>query len=102
MSGCTVVTGSAGERCGAPAVASFTGRDGERFFECEAHVVVVPERAPEIAVGSYVEVEHVGRTKVGFVREVKRSTALVEVGLAGGLGVKVIRRPLAELKAVAR
>lgn len=45
MSGCTVTVGPRGEKCGAPAVASFEGRDGERFFECEAHVMV-PSSAP--------------------------------------------------------
>lgn len=35
---CTVVIGAPMIRCGAPAVASFTARSGERFGECATHV----------------------------------------------------------------
>jgi len=42
---CTVVT-AVGGRCGAPAVTTFVGRNGETFAECVDHAVVVPAAAP--------------------------------------------------------
>lgn len=35
-----------GERCGAPAVTSFTGAHGETFAECAEHAVVIARSTP--------------------------------------------------------
>lgn len=35
---CTVVVGASGQKCGEPAVASFTATTGERFHECRYHL----------------------------------------------------------------
>lgn len=55
---CTVVTGAALHRCGAPAVHSFTSRSGELLHECEDHAVVLPTRTEEWAPGTPVRVVH--------------------------------------------
>ena len=46
---CTVVTGATGARCGAPAVATFTGRGGVVFAECVAHTTGAPAAAVPVA-----------------------------------------------------
>lgn len=49
---CTVVTGPAMERCGAPAARTFTGREGEPFAECRHHAGLpsAPPPPPPAAV----------------------------------------------------
>lgn len=66
---CTVVTGAAGERCGATAVVTFTGRNGDAFAECAEHDVsgIVAKARRAFAVGTTVRVFHAGIAKIGTV-----------------------------------
>jgi len=44
---CTVIVGASGERCGLPAVTTFTSRrTGETFAECAAHAPAAHPAAP--------------------------------------------------------
>lgn len=96
---CTIVTGPNMHRCGRPAVTSFTSaRTGDVFAECEHHAVDTPAPAAPIVVGSRVEVEHVGKVKVGVVTSIRATNCTIDVPLADGR-TKSIDRPIADVRA---
>lgn len=90
-----------GERCGAPAVVTFTGRDGKVFAECAEHDVshIVAPKPSDFAPGVIVVVEHIGIAKVGVVESVARVNAKVRVPLADG-SEKVLSFPVSALALV--
>lgn len=98
---CTVVTGAEMHRCGAPAVLTFTGRDGELFAECEGHALPLPAAAPApVAPGARVRVRHAGVEKIGTVLTVARTRARVEVPVYTGTrraGTKAVTFDLADI-----
>ena len=97
MTTCTIGPDAVtGKRCGAPAVIAFTGRNGERFAECAAHVAPTLVRHNRPVVGAVVTVEHAGLHKAGIVTAVRKTRAEVRVALADGTA-KLITRPIAEL-----
>jgi hypothetical protein len=68
-----------GERCGKPAVATFTGRDGTVYAECAEHYVPTTPRGLGIEVGNHIRVRHAGIIKVGTVVKVTATKVHVEV-----------------------
>ncbi len=94
--GCTIGPRAVtGERCGKPAVTTFTGRDGKVYAECLEHAVTFTPTA-KVAPGDDVAVFHVGLRKLGVVVTVGRVNCRVMVPLARG-GEKLITVPMAEV-----
>lgn len=75
---CTVVIGAPMIRCGAPAVATFTGATGTVYAECADHAAPAIV-APVITIGARVRVRHVGVVKTGVVEKIGPARITVRV-----------------------
>jgi hypothetical protein len=76
-----------GERCGKPAVYTFTGMRGEAFGECAEHYAGYPVGRPigEHFVGEVVPVHRYGKTYYATVTEIgKRGAVYAEFTYGNG------------------
>jgi hypothetical protein len=94
---CTVVTGADGTRCGAPAVAIFTGRNGEEFAECADHAPATSQPPAQLAVGDAVTVHVHGVDKAGTIAHLTPTRARVTVPTYGGRDSRVVTVARADL-----
>lgn len=79
-----------GERCGAPAVVTFTGRGGETFAECAEHASSFHIHKTAIEPGARVAVRHCGIEKVGTVVAVTATRVRVAVPTPTGKRAEVV------------
>lgn len=103
---CTIQNAVTG-LCGAPAVATFTGRDGTVYAECTDHYMPTPTSRANwdtVAVGAKVRVHHISLTKIGKVTRVGRTRCTVEVPVYAGTRkatTKAIEVAIADVEVVA-
>lgn len=76
MTKCTITVTATGGKCGAPAVLTFTGRDGELLGECEKHVMPTSAPAPAAPVAKR---GHLVMPVTGSKLRTERSTRFVLV-----------------------
>jgi len=98
MKSCTVVIAPEGETCGKPAVATFTGRNGEPFAECRDHEVRVPEKHRfDYCAGDPVTITYNGQPgRPGQIVSVGTVNCTVQIELRDGR-TKNVSRPIDEV-----